>query len=214
MLSPQSRASSLSAVATPPRVGSRIQRMPGPAASTTASTIGSTERVSDERSASSSRSPRASRIVTAVIADGPREQDAIAWPHIAGVDAHIRQDATDTGGGDVHPVRLAVLHHLGVAADDRHSGAARCVGHGAHLVLEDRRRQPRFEHKGHDQAFGSGARDRKVVDRAVDRELADRSAVEAQRTDHEAVGSERDAGAVDRRHARRPRAAHADLVTR
>ena len=60
---PESRASSFSDVATPPRVGSRIQRIPGPAAFTSASTSGSTGRVSEQSSASRSRSPRASRIV-------------------------------------------------------------------------------------------------------------------------------------------------------
>ena len=47
----------------PPRVGSRIQRTPEPAAATRASTIGKTERVSELRSAARSNSPRASRMV-------------------------------------------------------------------------------------------------------------------------------------------------------
>ena len=60
---PQSRASSLREVASPPRVGSRIQRMPGAAWAAMASIIGSTERVSEDRSASRSRSARARRMV-------------------------------------------------------------------------------------------------------------------------------------------------------
>ena len=60
---PQSRASSFSEVATPPRVGSRIQRIAGPGPAARASTSGRTERVSERRSASKSSSPRASRIV-------------------------------------------------------------------------------------------------------------------------------------------------------
>ena len=61
--SPQSRASSFKEVATPPRVGSRIQRMPGPAARNMASTSGNTLRVSEYRSPSISSSPRASKMV-------------------------------------------------------------------------------------------------------------------------------------------------------
>ena len=48
--------------ATPPRVASRMQRRPVPAASSRASATGHSERVSDSTSASSSNSPRASMI--------------------------------------------------------------------------------------------------------------------------------------------------------
>src|SRR5579875_551538 len=57
--SPASRASSLQTVATPPRVGSRSQRVPG-AACSRASTSPPRGAVSDTRSASRARSPRAS----------------------------------------------------------------------------------------------------------------------------------------------------------
>src|SRR5215212_714126 len=58
----EARASSLSADATPPRVASRMQRRCSPAASSSASTAGHRERVSDSIGASSSNSPRASMI--------------------------------------------------------------------------------------------------------------------------------------------------------
>src|SRR4051794_12382212 len=56
------RASSLSTDATPPRVASRRQRRCGPAASSSASTAGHSDRVSDSTGAASSNSPRASMI--------------------------------------------------------------------------------------------------------------------------------------------------------
>ena len=59
---PDARASSLSTDATPPRVASRRQRTAGPAASSSASTSGHSDRVSDTIGASSSNSPRASMI--------------------------------------------------------------------------------------------------------------------------------------------------------
>ena len=62
---------SFSDVATPPRVGSRIQRIPGAHVSSNASTNGHTHRVSDTRSASKSNSPRANRIVMPCAPIGP-----------------------------------------------------------------------------------------------------------------------------------------------
>ena len=82
---------------------------------------------------------------------------------------------------DVHAVGLAVLHHLGVAADDRDAGLARRLAHGAHFGLQHFRGQPRFENEGHYQRFGARARYREIVDRAVDGQFADGAAGKAQR---------------------------------
>src|SRR3954462_2663933 len=59
---PEARAISLSTDATPPRVASRMQRMCGPAASSSASTSGHRHFVSDTICAARSNSPRASMI--------------------------------------------------------------------------------------------------------------------------------------------------------
>src|SRR6188472_2319018 len=71
MATPDARASSLSAEATPPRVASRRQRRAGPAASSIASTAGHSERVSDSIVAPSSNSPRASMIAIPWAPIGP-----------------------------------------------------------------------------------------------------------------------------------------------
>src|SRR6188472_4094122 len=71
MATPEARASSLSAEATPPRVASRRQRRAGPAASSIASTAGHSERVSDSIVAPSSNSPRASMIAIPWAPIGP-----------------------------------------------------------------------------------------------------------------------------------------------
>jgi hypothetical protein len=62
MATEDARASSLSTEATPPRVASRRQWIAGPAASSSASTTGHSDRVSDSISASRSNSLRASMI--------------------------------------------------------------------------------------------------------------------------------------------------------
>ena len=61
----------------------------------------------------------------AVIADRAGEQDLVAQAHRARIDVHAVNRAADAGGGDVHPVGLAVLDDLGVAAGDAHPRAAR-----------------------------------------------------------------------------------------
>src|SRR4051794_16658651 len=68
---PEARASSLSTDATPPRVASRRQCTAGPAAPSRASTTGHSGRVSDSMGASSSNSPRASRIAVPWSPTGP-----------------------------------------------------------------------------------------------------------------------------------------------
>ena len=90
--------------------------------------------------------------------------------------------AADAGGGDVHPVGLAVLHNLGIAARDAHACIAGSLGHGAHLRFEHRRGQAGLENKADDQRFGASAGDRQIVDRAVDREFADGSTGKTERT--------------------------------
>src|SRR3954454_10209900 len=62
MATPDARASSFSTDATPPRVASRMQRSALPAAASSASATGHSERVSDWTLASRSNSPRASMI--------------------------------------------------------------------------------------------------------------------------------------------------------
>src|SRR4051812_40229709 len=68
---PEARASSLSTDATPPRVASRRQCTAGPADSSSASTTGHRDRVSDAIGASSSNSPRASMMAVPWSPTGP-----------------------------------------------------------------------------------------------------------------------------------------------
>ena len=123
MPSPLSRASSLSAVATPPRVGSRIQRTPLAHAPISASTNGHTERVSERRSASRSSSPRASRIVIPWSPIGPLSSTLSPARTERGSSVEPLVHRADAERRDVHAVAHAVLDDLRVAADDRHARA-------------------------------------------------------------------------------------------
>ena len=72
------RASSLSTEATPPRVASRMQRSSGPASSSSASTTGHSERVSDSIVGVELELAAGEHDRRAVLADRARQQDAVA----------------------------------------------------------------------------------------------------------------------------------------
>ena len=106
-------------------------------------------------------------------------------------------DEADAGGADVHAVRRAAADDLGVAGDDRHPGRARRRGGGLDLGAQHLAVEALLEHQRERQRERLGADHREVVDRAVDGELADRAAGEAQRPHDEAVGRDRHRGAAD-----------------
>ena len=81
------RASSLSTEATPPRVASRMQRSAPPAASSSASTAGHSERVSDSTSASRLELAAREHDRRAVLADRARDEHAVARPQRAAATA-------------------------------------------------------------------------------------------------------------------------------
>ena len=151
-------------------------------------------------SAPSSNSPRASMIAVPCSPIGPETRIRSPGRSAAGESA---------ARGSTWPmpvvqmyivVGLAALDDLRVAGDDRHAGGARRRGDrldlgaqhlGLQALLEDQRQRQRERPRaGH----------REVVDGAVDRELADRAAGEADRLDDEAVGRHRQR----RRRRRRP----------
>jgi phosphoheptose isomerase len=127
----------------------------------------------------------------AVVADRAGEQDLVAVPHRRRRDTQPRYQLTDAGGRDVHTVCLAVLDDLGIAACDDHARRARRIRHGAHFSFEDFCRQAGFEHVTYDQRLRSGARNRKVVHRAIHGQFADRATGKTQRAHDEAVGGDR-----------------------
>ena len=94
----EARASSLSTEATPPRVASRMQRSPGPAASSSASTTGHSERVSDSTVRLELELAAGEHDRGAVLADRAREQDPVA-----GAQA-LRAQASRAGRGAPTPV--------------------------------------------------------------------------------------------------------------
>jgi hypothetical protein len=133
--------------------------------------------------------------------DVAADQHRVARRGAVRCDVDAVGDDPDARGVHVHPVAAAVVHHLGVAGHQpdpggRRGGAHRRgdpaeVGHRGALLQDERRRQVQRRRARHGQ----------VVDRAVDRQIADRAAREEHRLDHERVGGERDPG-VPGRHDR------------
>ena len=166
-----------------------------PAASSSASTAGHSERVSDSMSASRSNSPRASMIAVPCSPTEPETRTRSPGRSAPG-DSRARGSTTpDAGGADVHGVGVAALDDLGVAGHDLDAGGVGRRGDRLDLGAQRRpRAAPPRARATRLSASGRAPGDREVVDRAVDGQLADRPAREAHRLDDEAVGRHRELG--------------------
>ena len=188
-------AISLSTVATPPRVASRMKRVPGAAASS-ASTRPCSGAQSLSIGASSARSPRAARIAAPWSPSTPLT--STASPGRA-------RCAPSSSPARITPMPVVVRnslsqaprwHHLGVAGHDLHAGLARRRGHRSRDAAQQVDRQAFLDDRGAGQIERDRAADRQVVDRAAHGQLADVAAGKHQRIDHERVGGERQPVAV------------------
>ena len=70
-------------------------------------------------------------------------------------------------------------------------------GHGAHFCFQHLRGRPGFENECDHHGLGSRSGYGQIVHRSIHRQFADGAAGKAQRLDHEAIGGDRDARAVD-----------------
>ena len=201
---PEARASSLSTEATPPRVASRMHaRTPGPRS---ASTAGHSERVSETIVGVELELAAREHDRGAVLADRAGEQDPVAG----------RARARSAARGSRRPSPVVVMYipsawprSTTFVSPPTIATPAASAARGDRVDLGAQRR-PRRRPSSRIRLSGQRERlrpaHREVVDRAVDRELADRAAREAQRLDHERVGGERElADAPRRRRAPRSR---------
>ncbi len=171
---PESWASSLQTVPTPPRVGSRSHRVAGRGG----------EQVGDE--------PAERRCVGtdvglegevaagehhrhAVIGDGSRHEHDVTGSHPLGTELASDRDDTDAGGRDEEAVGGSATDHLRVPRDDRDSRRGRGFGH---VRRDDARSsltgKPSSMTNAAESHRGTAPMHREVVDRAVNREVADR----------------------------------------
>ena len=190
---PDACASSFSADATPPRVASRRQRSEGPTASSSASTAGQSERVSDSTGASSSNSPRASMTAVPCSPIGP--------------ETRIRSPGRSELGesearGSMRPSPVVVTYiesqlprstTFVSPAMISTPAAARRAAIASTSARRSSAERPSSSTSESVSASGRAPGHREVVDGAVDGELADRAAGEADRLDDEAVGRQREA---------------------
>ena len=95
-------------------------------------------------------------------------------------DTPVGHDA-DAGRRDEHSVSLAAIDDLGIAGDERHACFGTRLPHRAGDALQVRERQPLFEDERRGQIKRRRAADGEVVDRAMDRQLADVAAGEKER---------------------------------
>ena len=169
------------------------------------STAGHSERVSETTGASSSNSPRASITAVPCSPIGPETRmrsPGRSEPGESDARGSMRPSPVVVTYIESH---LPALDDLRVARDDLDSGGARRRGDRLDLGAQVVGREALLEHERERQRERARAGHREVVDRAVDGELADRAAGEADRLDDEAVG--RHARGRRSRRRRRARAA-------
>ena len=207
---PEAAANSFSTVATPPRVASRRQRMPG-------------TRVAASRRPGRAAARQSLSIVGLQRQVAAREQDRGAVVAERAVDDHHVARPRTAAAEISTPARItpmpAVLmnslsqaprsHDLGVAGDDRDAAprAPRAPCDAATRAQHvERAALPRCTTRA-GQVQRPRAADREIVDRAAHRQLADVAAREEQRVDDVGVGGEAPAG-------RRARASSSEVEPR
>ena len=108
----------------------------------------------------------------------------------AGFDGAGAFDHAEAAGGDEQPVRLAALHHLGVAGDDGHATGGGRPGHGGDDAAQAGQVEALLQDQGDADAGGTGAGHGQVVGGAGDGQLADVAPGKFQGMDDIAVGGE------------------------
>ena len=149
-------------------------------------------------SASSSNSPRASMIAMPCSPTGPETSIRSPGRSASGDSAARGSTPPEPGRGDVHRVGVAALDDLGVAGHHLDAGALRGRGDRLDLGARSSAARPSSSISDERQRERPGPGDGQVVDGAVDGEVADRAAGEADRLDHEAVSGHRELGAAHR----------------
>ncbi len=132
----------------------------------------------------------------AVIADSAVDQHLVADPGAAAANVELVIEDADPRGVDKDLVALAARNHLGVAGNDARPGLFGRLLHRLQHRLQFGDRQALLE----DQADADRQRPRpghgQVVDRAVDRQVADVAPGKDDRVDHVGVGGVGEPAAV------------------
>jgi len=126
----------------------------------------------------------------AVVADGTVDEDLVAGTGAAAADVELVVEDADSRGIDEDLVRLPPGDHLGVAGDDGHSGGFGRLLHAGENGPEVREGKTLLQNQADADRQGTGAAHGQVVDRSVNRQIADVAAGEEDRVDHVGVGGE------------------------
>src|SRR6185437_7807212 len=140
----------------------------------------------------------------AVVAHRPGHDDRVTRPGSRHPERDVARQDADPGGVDVAPVGLAPLHDFRVPRDDGDTSRRGGVPHGGREPDQVGDGEALLEDEPGRQVHRRGTGYGQVVDRAVDRQVADVPAGEEQRGHHERVGGQRDRGPITRLH-RQPR---------
>src|SRR5579859_329422 len=117
----------------------------------------------------------------AMLANGATEQNFISWLELVLPDYAFCPNYANTGGIDKKAVRFAALHYFGITCDNGHSSFACGLGHRDDDPAQIRHRKALFQDEASREVKGLRTRHRQVVDRPVNRKLADIAAGEEER---------------------------------
>ncbi len=123
-------------------------------------------------------------------ANGPRHQDRVAGPHVGRTEISASGDHADPGSIDVDRVPLPTIDHLGVSGDDLNLCMAGRFGERIEDAGQTFEWESLLQDERAREADGAGTAHSQIIDRAVNRELANISTGKLDRVHHEGVGRE------------------------
>src|ERR1700756_2903443 len=136
----------------------------------------------------------------AVIADVAAQNDLVAWTGAVRRDVYRLLHHPNSCRRDEDLVALAAVHHLGVAGDEFDASIFSRLAHGLHDAAQFLSGKTFFEDEGCSQIERPRTTHGQIVNRSVDGQPPDVATREKQGRDHEGIGGERQARAVDFEH--------------
>ena len=129
--------------------------------------------------------------------DGSANNDLVANGRACRMDVYVVRHDADAGSIDENLVCFTPVNHLCIASDQLHAGGIGSSVHRLDDAPEIFHRQTFFQDKAGREIKRVRSAHRQIVHRPVNGEFSDIASGKKDRTDHERIGAERDAFAVN-----------------
>jgi hypothetical protein len=131
---------------------------------------------------------------------GAGQDDEVAGLCLPTIDGHPRWNHTNSRGVDEDLVGRALGHHFGIAGHELHAGPIQRLAYTGQDALQIDNRKSFFQNQSHAEITWLGAAHGHIVDRAVNRQVADIAARKKNRIDHESIGRKSQSDTVQLEH--------------